>query len=107
MKVRAGFVSNSSSSSFCIFGCKLTDELFEILKKKALEIKPDLCDSNDPGVVCWSLGLKYYPSYDSGKVVGLTADDSTIDELVKLQEKLIGIIGEGFEFRVISGEWAD
>ena len=31
MKIRSGFVSNSSSSSFCLFGCRINndDEVFE------------------------------------------------------------------------------
>lgn len=34
MKARKGFVSNSSTSSFCIFGCEVTDEIH----KKAMEL---------------------------------------------------------------------
>lgn len=104
MKVRAGFVSNSSSSSFCIFGCHW-DDVVDILKKKALEAKPDLYAPNDPHSVCWAVGLRYYPSYN-GKVCGIDVD-STIDDLVKVQKKLIDIIGDGYTLEVITGEWAD
>ena len=37
MKFRTGFVSNSSSSSFCIYGCYLSSEEFEEKTKKYLK----------------------------------------------------------------------
>lgn len=42
MKIRSGFVSNSSSSSFCIYGwvCKTTDELYA-LKDRIEKCKKD------------------------------------------------------------------
>jgi hypothetical protein len=33
MKIRSGFVSNSSSSSFCIYGIEVTEEIQEKIKK--------------------------------------------------------------------------
>jgi hypothetical protein len=54
MKVRNGFVSNSSSSSFCIFGAIATKEIWHHIKHLAPEdinerVKEDRCsDPYDP-----------------------------------------------------------
>lgn len=81
MKIRQGFVSNSSSSSFCIYGanCYEGTELFEALKKAAIEkIKKDddpdfdedgFCD--DPSGAIESLplsGLSVHYHYDNDDI---------------------------------------
>jgi hypothetical protein len=38
MKVRTGFVSNSSSSSFCVYGAYVDNDLFDQLEKNKLDI---------------------------------------------------------------------
>lgn len=46
MKIRAGFVSNSSSSSFCLFGIQLNQAVFNtfpVSKKKKIEKLEDDC----------------------------------------------------------------
>ena len=43
MKIRMGFVSNSSSSSFCIYGAELSDVLEELKKALGMDLTSD-CD---------------------------------------------------------------
>ena len=68
MKVRMGFVSNSSTSSFCCYGAAFeTAELENLLKiedKDLYEVIEDKCSK---------LGLNYYSleEYEEGWVVGL------------------------------------
>lgn len=37
MKIRSGFVSNSSTSSFCIYGVALEDNIFDLVRDEYLE----------------------------------------------------------------------
>jgi len=48
MKIRNGFVSNSSSSSFCIFGCSVDkNDFLKIFKKDILENIENKQDSDE------------------------------------------------------------
>lgn len=53
MKVRNGFVSNSSSSSFCIFGVVVNDKILEIVKKK---VKAEAQTETEEYMVCEKCG---------------------------------------------------
>ena len=62
MKVRSGFVSNSSSSSFLVIGDTMEKEEFDAMRDKILEFlkehpKLDIFYTNDMGND-WSLGLE-------------------------------------------------
>ena len=47
MKIRAGFVSNSSSSSFCIFGAEVeADDLIDAAKKLGFESEEEATEEN-------------------------------------------------------------
>ena len=86
MKIRSGFVSNSSSSSFIINGVKVTNKVYEDklekieweeMRKLGLGIEPD----------------RYYFSDDEadGYIVGLAdkePDDGAVTEITPLTEEL-------------------
>jgi len=55
MKIRNGFVSNSSSSSFVIFKDKLTEDQIDKIKRHSI-ISKDMCDKGTR--------LDYFYSYD-------------------------------------------
>jgi len=73
MKIRSGFVSNSSSSSFVGYGVHLSDsELDDAIKKVAGKVDEEdwdrhwnICEDND--LDCGS-------PYDDGMIIGLTFD---------------------------------
>lgn len=48
MKIRNGFVSNSSSSSFCIFGVNLTTKEYEALAQKEINAMKADAEKNKP-----------------------------------------------------------
>lgn len=130
MKIRQGFVSNSSSSSFCVFGVMLEDpsEILEAFPQDPENPEPGckhsfdrenmkFCpecgaeawlepEEDDPYEVAEENGYHYYECED-GYAFGVEIEAYTLSELKKLDstaKKLKKLFGK--EAKVISGEYA-
>ena len=96
MKIRNGFVSNSSSSSFIVYGFSTDDscEVYDMLEKKFKEEDPDMSE----GDVRWSMqeylekcGIDYcfYNEWDGTKEIGYILEEGskeTFNESLKKAE---------------------
>lgn len=102
MKIRTGFVSNSSSSSFCIIGVADYDLGRELMRKEGFtltgvdeEERVDTDSSNScyNGGNWWISGketiLKYYGDYYEGIAyyVGVDAENFLVDRSIEQAKK--------------------
>lgn len=122
MKIRTGFVSNSSSSSFAIFGIEessstLAEYLAAMSVKPVLpegvepeDVEEDEIDSYQVKELIEEKGLACYDD-DSGTLyVGLDFDSLGDDETknqfkARIAAKLKEIFGKDFEVKSLSGEY--
>jgi hypothetical protein len=74
MKIRNGFVSNSSSSSFCIYGVHISEEKLASIVKN---IPKDVLEKTD----CWQEFFNYDGDADIEKTIEVFADNCDIDDL--------------------------
>lgn len=118
MKIRAGFVSNSSSSSFLIYGTFVdTSKLEKLLEKMSPEDSEN--DKVDPKMYfeerADKLGLDAYSycGYDCGGMhVGMSWSSVKDDETGKqfkerVQQKIRELFGEDVECYTSSEAWYD
>jgi hypothetical protein len=82
MKIRTGFVSNSSSSSFCILGFRVTDAVEEAIKEHAPKEVDEILED---------AGLEFWDTED-GKFAGISIQGKTLQSAAKIKEKLLKTI---------------
>jgi hypothetical protein len=129
MKIRSGFVSNSSTSSFCVFGAVVTQSFLETLlknpdKEDGCEHKfnrdkakfcpecgckswfePENCEE-DYSEACEKLGLKLY-NYDKWILgCGLTGTAEEAIASIAAVDKVFKELIPNIKPKVIHGEYA-
>jgi hypothetical protein len=106
MKIRTGFVSNSSTSSFCIFGVEIEKDIFI---DKVRELNPKINKIFE--------SLEKGEKFNDNETVALDLDapnvDDILDDVLPIAEKMLKKMGlelvygdyEG-EFYYIGRDWA-
>jgi len=119
MKIRRGFVSNSSTTSFCIYGGGFDagDDLIQkacgILKIEC-DVESENFDSYEIGEqISEKSGLEFHSGPEGegmyfGKSLAKMNDDETYGAFKKsIEEKLAEVFGEKIECGVIEEAWRD
>ena len=122
MKVRNGFVSNSSTSSFCIYGASINSTKAEEIINR-LKIDRDKYKGYDPNDVTETLegyvsdksnlDVENPPSeYDYGLYIGLSwdkmKDDETLAEFKsRIESEIKEVINEELKCSICSEAWSN
>jgi len=116
MKIRRGFVSNSSTTSFCIYGTYLENDN-DMLKKacKIAKIKydPENADCEIYEDLIKDTGIEYHSGPEGdGNYLGISLpnmkDDETFRAFKKrISDKLAEIFGEPMKCSVMEEAWRD
>ena len=96
MKIRTGFVSNSSSSSFCIYGTYIQNKNYDDIEQIM----------NDTKGFSWSCGGEYSEGIYVGRTFTSIGDNETGSEFKKTtEETLKKKFGDNIECSTIEQSW--
>jgi hypothetical protein len=109
MKTRVGFVSNSSTTSFMIYGARFDDEMLR--KKFGLDEDDDLWDAMDSMAEKAGLCVYFCPHDGDGAFVGCSLDECRDDQTMgdfkkEVKNKMSPIFGD-VEYLVHLEGWED
>jgi hypothetical protein len=110
MKIRNGFVSNSSSSSFCIYGAVIDEGILK--KSHPEEEEGNLGNAMENLLQGTNLIYSFGPKWYAGVVVGRNftsiKDDETGAQFKKsVEDKIAELFGEGIGCEAMEEGWMD
>ena len=100
MKIRTGFVSNSSSSSFCIIGTENANVIYKLLKAEEIDLDSDENNYIDNGVIGGKVvnfydGVSgeqpYYAGVDAEPLLKETNIPQACKKFQEMVEKSLGV----------------
>jgi len=118
MKIRTGFVSNSSTSSFLMYGLNMDEDVFLEKVRKQIPNRPmtdpyDYFDSEEGSKFLkdnnleWEAPCDYYAVY-IGKSWHSIKDDQTGAEFkAEIEEALKSVFGDDLEIGTQEAAWGD